>query len=62
MGRDAMMAKAVVVEGIHQTYGFHPERLAAHRDEVYAMLNELPDNFRASVGGGASILTADGAH
>lgn len=51
-------ARAVVAEGILNPFGFHPERLASHRDEVYEMLSELPDNYRASEGGGWSFLAA----
>lgn len=58
LSREEIQAKAVVIEGISRAYGFHPERLAGHRDEVYEMLSELPDGFRASAGGGASVLTA----
>ena len=46
----------VHVEGIVNNYGFHPGRLESHRDEVKAMLEDLPENFRASVGGGWSFL------
>lgn len=58
LSREEIQAKAVVVEGIGRSYGFHPQRLASHRDEVYELLNELPDAFRASGGGGASVLNA----
>lgn len=58
LGRDQIQAAAVIAEGISSNYGFHPQRLASHRADVYAMLNELPDKFRASGGGGASFLEA----
>lgn len=48
----------VVAEGIVQTVGFHPDRLASHRDEVMAMLMELPVEFRQTGGGGWSFLNA----
>jgi len=37
---------AVIVEGLTATFGFHPERVAAHREEIAALLAELPDAFR----------------
>lgn len=38
----------VIGEGIGQVYGYHPERLESHRDEVFALLLELPEAYRAS--------------
>lgn len=48
----------VKAEGIMATIGFHPERLDGHREEIEAMLTELPDEFRESGGGGWSFLNA----
>lgn len=48
----------VVAEGIVQTVGFHPGRLEDHRSEIEALLGELPDEFKASNGGGWSFLNA----
>lgn len=36
---------AVVVHGITMTAGLHPGRLAAHKDEIRAMVDELPAEF-----------------
>ena len=47
-----------VGEGVLHKFGFHRERLEAHRDEIKQMLNCLPDNFQASKGGGWSFLNA----
>lgn len=47
---------AVVVKGIVNTFGFHPQRLESHREEVRTLLNEMPDNFHKSKGGGWSFL------
>lgn len=47
---------AVIVDGIMQKFGFHPARLAAHKEEIAAMCNELPDDFQKSKGGGWSFL------
>jgi hypothetical protein len=53
-------ANAVIVEGVvgNIRFGFHPERLEANRQNVYAMLEQLPDNFREDMGGGWSFLNA----
>ncbi len=48
----------VLVEGIVANYGLHPERLESHREEVIALLAELPDEFRENGGGGWSFLNA----
>lgn len=48
----------VEVKGIMVNVGFHPGRLASHHDEIVAMLDELPDEFKASGGGGWSFLNA----
>jgi hypothetical protein len=48
--------ESVVVEGIMHTVGFHPGRLEGHREEVVAWLNQLPDEFKAQIGGGWSFL------
>lgn len=48
----------VVAEGIINRFGFHPGRLEAYRDEIAAMLSELPDTFMQSKGGGWSFLNA----
>lgn len=48
----------VKAQGITRSVGFHPERLAIHKKEVAAMLEELPDEFQKSGGGGMSFLNA----
>lgn len=48
----------VMAEGIVTNVGFHPDRLNSHKDEVVAMLDELPDEFKKSGGGGWSFLNA----
>jgi hypothetical protein len=57
---------AVYVEGIMNPYGFHPERLESHREEVRGMLDQLNPAFRASVGGGWHFtqmpFTVEGEH
>jgi len=48
----------VKAEGIVTNVGFHPERLASHRADIEALLDELPDAFKKSGGGGWSFLNA----
>jgi len=48
----------IIADGIVQTVGFHPGRIEEHRQEIHNMLAELPDEFRASNGGGSSFLNA----
>lgn len=47
---------AVEAEGIVARFGFHPERLASHKDEITELVMQLPDEFRMSKGGGWSFL------
>jgi hypothetical protein len=48
----------VKAEGIVHDVGFHPDRLESHKAEIEAMLDELPDAFKKSGGGGMSFLNA----
>jgi len=48
----------VKAEGITSTVGFHSGRLDSHKAEIEALLNELPDEFKKSGGGGWSFLNA----
>lgn len=48
----------VRAEGVQQTAGFHPDRLQSHKAEIEAMLDELPEEFKESGGGGWSFLNA----
>jgi hypothetical protein len=48
----------VKAEGITSNVGFHPERLAGHKAEITLMLDELPDSFKKTGGGGMSFLQA----
>ncbi len=45
-------------KGVINDFGFHPERLAFHADDIQTMLDELPDEFREDKGGGMSFLNA----
>ena len=35
----------VKVEGILHNFGFHPDRVCNHKQEIISMVNELPDAF-----------------
>jgi hypothetical protein len=48
----------VKAEGVVGNVGFHPGRLAAYGEQIGELLNELPDDFKASGGGGMSFLNA----
>lgn len=48
----------VPAPGITTNVGFHPGRLASHKAEVEALLDELPDAFKMSGGGGMSFIQA----
>lgn len=48
----------IVGEGVMTKAGFHPERLAGHKDEIRSMLHQLSDDFLEDKGGGMSFLNA----
>jgi hypothetical protein len=54
----AVPADAVFVDGIITRFGFNAQRLEQHREEISAMLLNLPDPFMRSKGGGWSFLQA----
>jgi len=47
-----------VGKGILNDFGFHPDRIASHKKDISDMLNQLPDSFKKSKGGGMSFLNA----
>lgn len=51
-------SKHIKAEGISCNVGFHPERITRHKQEISALLDELPDEFKKSGGGGMSFLKA----
>ncbi len=55
-GKDT--GRHVGAEGITTNVRFHSKRLERHRKEIEAMLDELPDEFKKSGGGGWSFLNA----
>lgn len=48
----------VPASGITFKTGLHPGRLEGHKAEIFALLDELPDDFKESGGGGMSFLNA----
>ncbi|MDE2188262.1 MAG: hypothetical protein KGJ35_00830 [Patescibacteria group bacterium] len=55
---DEDKSKFVRADGIVCNVGFHPGRLESHKNEIIAMLDELPDDFKEPGGGGMSFLNA----
>jgi hypothetical protein len=51
-------SNAILVDGITVKVGFNPVRLNSHNTEIIELLDELNDNFKQSVGGGYSFLSA----
>ena len=54
-------SKAVLAPCIIHTFGFHPERLEQHKQEIIELLEELPATFKTQGeghGGGMSFLNA----
>jgi hypothetical protein len=49
---------ALKLAGIVNFFGLHPARVASHTDDIVSMLEELPDQFRQSKGGGWTFLNA----
>lgn len=51
-------ADALRVEGIVRNFALDPKRVAAHKDAIRSMVEELPASFHAKSGGGWSFLNA----
>ena len=49
---------AILVDAVNCKFGFHPQRLELHRQQVQQWLSALPHEFRKSSGGGWSFLQA----
>ena len=52
------IVEPIIVEGILNKFGFHPDRLKYHAEEIAGLLNELPSEFQETKGGGWSFLNA----
>ena len=65
-GEEDLMKTAVCVEGVVRKFGFSPDKLTLHREDIRDMLSELPQSFMLNEGGGHSFLKAcvkeDGTH
>ena len=57
-GQEALLETALEAEGITQNAAFHPEKVKEHKGEISRMLDELPDHFKESGGGGMSFVNA----
>lgn len=57
-GQEVLAAKCVTVQGIFHTFGFNPDKLEKHKDRIFQILLEFPDQFMSSKGGGWSFLNA----
>ena len=51
-------AKAIMVEGIVNCFGFSPSKIEAQEGDISSMLKQLPHQFRVNGGGGWSSLNA----
>lgn len=49
---------AIIADGVLHKFALHPERTAAAKSAIDALLMELPDEFQKSKGGGWSFLNA----
>lgn len=56
--KDGNPTNFVEAYGVMTRVGFHPQRLESHREEIRAMLAELPDDFHEGVGGGWAFQNA----
>lgn len=48
----------VFADGIMMKFGFDPDKLKLHRDDIVSMLSELPKEFFVDSGGGMSFLAS----
>ena len=49
---------AIIVEGIMNNFGFDPQKIEAHEEDISSLLKQLPQQFRENFGGGWSFLNA----
>lgn len=47
---------ALVIEGVVRKFGFSPEKIASHKEEIRELLDDMPDEFQMGKGGGWSFL------
>jgi len=46
----------IITDGIMGKFGLHPDRVKENESTIIEMLNELPDDFKRTGGGGMSFL------
>lgn len=56
--KDVDISGLIIVEGILAKFGFLPEKIEKHRNDIVEMLMELPKEFMGEEGGGWSFLNA----
>lgn len=56
--KDGAPGEYIMVQGVVNDFGLHPERTESHQEEIISLLQELPDEFKKSDGGGWSFLNA----
>lgn len=56
--KNASEDNTILVDGIMTNAGFFKLRVESHREEIIQMLNQLPDQFKQSKGGGWTFLNA----
>ena len=54
----ASPAEGTIVQGVVNTAAFRPEAIENHREEIGALLAELPEPFQENGGGGWTFLNA----
>ena len=57
-GKEAVMKEAIKIKGIQNHFGFNPEQVKKHKENIKSMLAQLPDSFHKNSGGGMSFLNA----
>ena len=51
-------SNAIIVKGIVSGFGFNPVKLEKHKEEILALLDELPNDYKEGSGGGMTFLNA----
>lgn len=50
------IVEPIIVSGCIMQVGFNPERIKKNEADIYDMLQQLPDDFKVSGGGGMSFI------
>ena len=53
---DEPLFPRIEVDGVVSRMGFKPSKIDEHYDDIVSMLQQLPDPFQQSIGGGWSFL------